>query len=405
MIFSYQLLLFLLLPVFIGISLKHYLQNKDALYLWQRLGLKLPKINQPVCFHCASVGEVIAAIPLIKLHHKKYPRQNILVTSNTITAARICQQRLSFVTHCYLPFDYRICINRFLKKTRPNKIVIVETEIWPNLFQLTHQYKIPLFIINGRLSHKTLNTNSWFRRIYKRSLFYVNKIYCRSENDADGFKFLQADPDKIETIGNLKFSLANQTPVSQDNLIGRPYVLAASTREDEEQEILNIWQQTQHNNLLLVIAPRHPQRKDEILNAIKPSGVDIKTRSSQQQITEKTDIYLADTIGELGALFEHAEFIIMGGSFVNKGGHNILEPANYSKAIIYGPYMENFAAENILFLDNNAAIQAKDSASAVSHINQLVSDLPYRQKLGHNAHQLMLKNRNIAEVYLQKITQ
>ncbi|MDH5518723.1 MAG: 3-deoxy-D-manno-octulosonic acid transferase [Gammaproteobacteria bacterium] len=404
MILSYQLLLFILLPVFAGITIRHYLNNKDALYLWQRCALKLPGISKPVWFHCASVGEINAAIPLITLQQKKYPQQKILVTTNTVTAARICQQRLSFVSHCYLPLDYRLSIRHFLKKIQPQKLIVLETEIWPNLFQLCHQQKIAVAIVNGRLSEKTLNTNSWIRKIYKTSLSYISKIYCRSEADAEGFEFLQAAAEKIECIGNLKFSLVTQSTESEANLIGRQYVLAASTREDEELEIVTIWQQSEHRDLLLVIAPRHPQRKDDIINTLKPLAAEITVRSQHQQISEHTDIYLADTIGEMGALFQHAEFVIMGGSFVKKGGHNILEPAAYSKAIIYGPHMENFAAENILFLENEAAIQANDRDSAVRSISQLISDQPLRQRLGKNAKQLMIKNRNIAELYLQKIS-
>ncbi|MDH5393687.1 MAG: hypothetical protein OEY11_10915 [Gammaproteobacteria bacterium] len=403
MILSYQLLLFLLLPVFMGISLKQYFNNKERLYLWQRFGLKLPETDKPVCFHCASVGEINAAMPLIRLYHEKHPQQALLVTTNTVTAARICRQRMDFVSHCFLPLDYRLCNRLFLKKIRPQKLIILETEIWPNLFQQCHQHNVPVSIINARLSKKTLNTNSWIRNIYKKTLPYVGNIYCRSAADASAYKTIGADSKQLQVIGNIKFSLTVAHTADNKNLINRAYVLAASTREGEEKRILEIWNQTQHKDLLLVIAPRHPQRKQEIINDITAHCKALAVRSLKQGITGQTDVYLADTIGELTALLQHAEFVIMGGSFVTKGGHNILEPAVFSKAIIYGPSMENFADENALFLENNAAIQVTDNAQAVDQINRLIADITIRQQLGSNAKALIVRNSDMAERYLQKI--
>ena len=402
MIISYQLLLYLLLPVFIGFSIKHVLSNKNSLFLWQRFGLKTTTLINPTWFHCASVGEVMTAIPLIKLYHQKFPDKDILLTTNTITGANLCRKQLSFVTHNFLPLDYRFITRLFLKKIKPEKLIILETEIWPNLFQLCKKQGIGISIINGRLSERSLDINSWSKRIYKQSLSYVDKILCRSFADAEGYQFLGANKNKIEVTGNLKFA----TPLDikdTENLINREYVLIASTHAGEEKALAELWQQSEHDELLLVIAPRHPERKDEIINDIKSSAGEIKVRSKDQAISTATDIYLADTLGELPALFQHAKFVIMGGSFVKKGGHNILEPAAFSKAILYGPSMENFAAEDILFKEHKAAIQADNNQQAVEKINRLISDSDYRTSLGSNARNLMLKYNDIAESYLNKI--
>lgn len=402
MIISYQLLLLLLVPVFAWLSISHAFKNKDRFYLWQRLGMKLPHYQNPTWFHCASVGEIITIIPLITLYNKEFPNKKILVTTNSVTGANICRNRLPFVTHCFLPLDYRFITRRFLSKIKPSQLIIMETELWPNLFQLCHSKSIPLNIINGRLSKRSLDINAWSRSVYKKTLNFVNKIYCRSESDMKAYKILGATDSQIEIIGNLKFAVTLNTN-NEPSLIDRPYVLVASTHTGEEKKIAELWNKTDHGNLLLVIAPRHPERKTEILNDITPLSKEIKVRSLQQAITKTTDIYLADTLGELSALFQHAEFVIMGGSFVNKGGHNILEPAALSKAILYGPFMANFAAEDLLFREHNAATQANNDNEAISHLNRLISDTAYRQELGRNAKALIDKNNDIAAVYLEKI--
>lgn len=403
MTISYQLLLITLIPIFSWFSIKHVLSHKNSKYLWQRLGMKLPSINTPIWFHCASVGEVVTAIPLINLYHEKYPDRKILVTTNTITGANVCKKRLEFCTHCFLPLDYRLITKGFLNTIKPQRLIVLETEIWPNLFQICHLKNIPIDIINGRLSERSLNINSWTKRLYKKTLQYVNAIYCRSENDSLAYITLGATNDKTKTIGNLKFSISLDSELPE-NLIKKPYALLASTHTGEEKKVVEAWIKTNQKGLLLVIAPRHPERKDEILRDIEFLSKEIKIRSLQESITNKTDIYLADTLGEMSALLQHAEFVVMGGSFVKKGGHNILEPAAFSKAILYGPSMDNFIAEDQLFQKHNAAIQAHSDKQTIEYLNLLISDKMKRKILGNNARQLIEDNNNIAEVYFDLLT-
>jgi len=401
----YQLILILLTPVFIWLTLRHYFQHKDPRYLWQRFfALKLPSSNHDTWFHCASVGEVMTLIPLIHAYHKKYPDHHFLVTTATITGARTCENKLPFVTHCYLPLDYRSNIKRFIDAMNPDSLIIMETEIWPNLYEISANSFIPVTIINGRLSSRTTESTSWFKRIFFHALQHVDHIYCRSEEDKNAFEQLGARTSQTEVIGNIKFS-ARFSSSTTDNIINRPYVVAASTRDHEEKKIVELWNKSEHDDLLLVIAPRHPERKDQILDELKPFNETIKVRSLNQPITEDTSIYLADTLGEMHSLFSHAEFVIMGGSFVNKGGHNILEPANFSRAIVFGPSMHNFEAESRLFLQQKAALQADNDETAINCINQLVIDKKRRESLGNNAHALIIENKDIAERYLDKLTQ
>jgi len=405
MMIRYQIFLYIISPVFIWLTIKHYLNHRDNQFLWHRLfALGLNNSNNAIWFHCASVGEVMTAIPLINLYKEKHPQQEILVTTTTITSANICKNKLPFTTHCYLPLDYKNNIKRFLHKTKPERLIILETEIWPNLFSIAKKKGISITIINGRLSRKTLNARPWFKKLYYQSIQHVNNIFCRSDDDTQAYISLGAQKDKVETIGNLKFSAQLPKVKEAEKLINSPYVIAASTHKNEEKKIVELWNATNHEDLLLVIVPRHPERSEEIVNDISDLCSEIKIRSKHEDITENTDIYLADTIGELPALFQYAEFVIMGGSFVNIGGHNILEPANFGKAIIYGESMKNFEAENAMFLENKAAIQIINNAEAISAMNTLILDPAYRERLGNNAKALINKNRNIAELYLNRLT-
>jgi len=401
----YRVILILLTPVFIWLTLRHYFQHKDLRYLWQRFfALKLPSSNHNTWFHCASVGEVMTLIPLINAYHKKYPEHQFMVTTATITGARTCENKLPFVTHCYLPLDYRSNIKRFIDAMNPDSLIIMETEIWPNLYEISTSSFVPITIINGRLSSRTTESTPWFKRIFFRALQHVDHIYCRSEEDKNAFEQLGANDSQTEVIGNIKFS-ARFSSSATDNIINRPYVIAASTRDHEEKKIVELWNKSKHGDLLLVIAPRHPERKEQILDELKQFNENIQVRSLNQAITDDTTIYLADTLGEMHSLFSHAEFVIMGGSFVNKGGHNILEPANFFKAILFGPSMHNFEAESRLFIQKNAALQAHNDEAAVNYINQLTTDKDRRKDLGNNAHELIIENRDIAERYLDKLTQ
>jgi len=406
MMISYQIFLFIVSPLLAGLTIRHYLNHKDIRFLWQRFfALQLPNSNNAIWFHCASVGEVMTAIPLINLYKEKHPDQEFLISTTTITSARVCENKLPFVTHCYLPLDYRNNIKRFLNKTKPERLIVLETEIWPNLFSITKNNGISITIINGRLSKKTLNAKLWFKKLFYTSIQHVDSIFCRSEFDSKAYMSLGGHDNQVETVGNLKFSAQFPKTASTSNLIQRPYVVAASTHKYEEKKIVELWNASDHGNLLLIIVPRHPERAAEIIDDISAICTEVKLRSKQENVTNTTDVYLADTMGELPVLFQYAEFVIMGGSFVNTGGHNILEPANFGKAIIYGESMKNFEAENKLFLENEAAIQVNNDAEAITAINTLVSDQAVRDRLGNNAKELITKNSNIAEQYLKKLTQ
>jgi len=398
---TYRLLIILLSPLLLGHILWKTISNKHSRYLWQRLGLRpgsLPKNS--LWFHCASVGEVNTVIPLLKNLHKKNSKLSFIISTNTITGASVVQQEnLNYLSHCYLPFDWSININRFLSTVKPTALFVLETEIWPNLFAACHNKNIPLHIINARLSNKTTATKSWIKKLLKNSLSHVTSIQARSESDAQRYISLGADEKIINVAGNLKFTttLNTNTSITSSTFYSdREYVLLASTHEDEEANIYKLWEELNRDELL-IIAPRHPERSISIIKKLNSSNIAI--RSKNQTITEQTELFLLDTVGELKNYFKNAKLVIMGGSFVPVGGHNILEPASENKAIITGPYMQNFKQELDLMLTKNAITQVSSIEDLKIKLTELLDNKEQRQALEKSTAQIFLGVENILENY------
>ncbi|MBE9567921.1 MAG: 3-deoxy-D-manno-octulosonic acid transferase [Proteobacteria bacterium] len=355
-------------------------------------------------FHCASVGEVITLLPLLKDLHQNAPQLKFIVTTNTDTGSRIVKrQDLDYLFHSYLPFDWVSSISRFIGTTQPTALYVMETEIWPNLFTVCHNDEIPVRIINARLSSKTTSANSWIKALLKTALSRVTAVYARTEKDAEAYAQLGAAEDIVTNTGNLKLTTVlsygqeneNQGETEIDTA-GREYVLVASTHENEELQIYRIWQQLDRDELL-IIAPRHPERSASIIKQL--SCRHIAVRSKQQAITAETKVFLLDSIGELNSYFPHAKLVIMGGSFVAVGGHNILEPASANRAIITGPYMENFTEELALMLDSNAIIQLSSYEEIGDCLNRLLNNDADRLSLQENTCDLTKSAEGILENY------
>jgi len=403
---TYRLLLILLSPFLLGHILWKTISNKHSRYFWQRLGFQcntLPKNN--LWFHCASVGEVNTVMPLIKNLHKNNPKSTILITTNTITGGKIVeQQELNYLSHCYLPFDWSSSIKRFLNTTKPTALYVLETEIWPNLFADCSNKKIPIHIINARLSNKTTNSYHWIKKILKVSLSRIQSINTRSTQDAQHYLSLGADEKIINVCGNLKFTTAQDITPSAKNKtfnLDRDYVLLASTHEDEEYQIVKHWKKLKRDELL-IISPRHPERSTSINKKLSDNS-NIAIRSKNQTISEQTEIFLLDTVGELKNYFCNAKLVIMGGSFTPVGGHNILEPSASHKAIITGPYMENFKQEMNLMLTNNAIVQVKSFDELEVKISKLLDDDKQRQQLEKNTNQILNNAEEILNNYTNLI--
>ena len=351
-----------------------------------------------IWIHAASVGEVNAVIPLLKKLQNEYPDIPLTITTNTITSASVVEKQLpKTIQHYYFPLDYHYAVKRIIKKIKPKAIFIVETEFWPNLYLELKKNNISLNIINGRISEKTLHTKKWLKNIYRQVLPLVSNVFSRSELDQSRFIELGCPEHKIKVLGNIKFSALTSEEIVPTTL-ERPYVLAASTRDDEEQLIVDAWLKSNHADHLLVIVPRHPHRLPDIVKKLSSFNLNIAIRSKNERISADTHIYIADTIGELKQFISGSKFVLMGGSFVTKGGHNILEVAQLGKAVLFGPDMSNFMDEASIFIQYKAGIQCNLS-ELTSTFNKLLSDNKLTTEIEKNAQSLILKNDNIKKYF------
>lgn len=402
---GYRLLLALLAPLLFAYTAWQALRERSPRYLRERCGrFRTVAPSRPLWLHAASVGELNAALPLIAALLDRDPALALLVTTATPSSARLAARKLPpQVPHTFLPLDFRGAIERFLTHFAPRCALVMETELWPNLFAACARHAIPLQIVNGRLSQRTLHAPAWVRHLYRDTLSRVAAILARSETDRDGFIALGAAPEKIQVIGNIKFSALTDA-TAQPIALPRPYVLAASTRDDEEALLFQAWQAAEHGGRLLVIVPRHPQRLAAILKALTLPRDRIAVRSAGEGVGDQTAVYVADTFGELTAFIAGAELVFMGGSLVPKGGQNVLEPAAQGKAILFGPHMDNFADEAQLLLAHDAALQVADTAALADALTTLLSAPERRTQLGANAQALVAQRRDMAQRYAAAVT-
>ncbi len=377
---------------------------RDSQYLLQRLGLSFKAHGkQPVWVHAASVGEVNAVLPLIKLMLEKNPALAIYLTTSTPSGQITARAKMPAAVNCnYLPLDWWRTVTHFLHRIKPAAALIMETEIWPNLYEACFQAGVPLTIINGRLSSRTLNTPPWIRTLYCKAMENTYAVLARSEKDAAGFASLSVPEEKIKVTGNIKFSAAGGEPVPPI-IFERPYVLAASTRETEEIYIARQWLKQNKDNRFLVIVPRHPARLNEILRDFSSLTSHIAIRSKNEALNPETEIYIADTFGELPAFIAGAEFVIMGGAFSEKGGQNILEVAQQGKAVIFGPHMDNFRDEAKLFLQQQAGVCAESQDELGRLIQEWLDDKEKPRQIGEKALTLNRENSAMAQTYLREL--
>ena len=409
----YRLLLILMGPALLFLFIWQGWRNGTGQlrrYPKERLGFvpKRPDDQQnqphPVWFHAASVGEINGIIPLLKAFNIAHPEQPILLTTTTISGFESAQRQIPEIEHHFLPFDFDHAVQRFLRHVQPQHLFLMETEIWPNLFRACNRQGISINIINGRLSYKTLSSPGWVRRLYRDALNKVNAIAARSDADRESFITLGADPEKCQNLGNIKYA-ASITTEKPTPIVGinRPTVIAASTRDGEELIIATAWRKAITDNHLLVIVPRHPERLIDILKDLASYNVAIRSRDELP--TNQTEIYLADTFGELKSFMAHSELVIMGGSFVARGGQNLIEPAAMGRAIIVGPHMENFAEETGELLKQQALIQLSDGEALSQQLSNLLGDSEQRNRLGERASQFVVSHADMIERYLAFIEQ
>lgn len=305
-----------------------------------------------VWLHAVSLGEVVAATPLIEQCLEQGSR--VLVTSMTPTGStQIIKQFGDRVLHQYIPYDYPWCLKRFFKAYQPRIGIIMETELWPNLITAATAAGVSLFLTNARISTRAFRQYQWIKRFLKPFLNQFKFVFAQSSLDASRFIALGAQPDHVKMYGNMKFDLLINPP-KNDLLLNlketwggaRPVVMAASTHEGEENDILKSFHrlQTLMPGVLLLIAPRHPQRFESVVKLSTAHGYITAQRTCLDQLNEATEVFIIDSLGELLTFYALSDYAFVGGSFVPVGGHNVLEPIALGLPVFCGPFMQNSQA-------------------------------------------------------------
>ena len=393
----YTLAFLLILPYFLVAGL---FRNKYFESASQRFGFIPQKSKELSCWvHSVSVGEFLASKPLLRKIQEVYPDLPLFISTTTITGQKLASEFLPGHSF-YFPFDWSWCLRRVFKAIRPKVILVLETEIWPNFLWTAKGLGVPIVLINGRISDKS------FRR-YKvvRSLLpEFSESWMQSEEDSNRMKDLVKNPSFVKVMGNLKFDYSPHTiSPGLRNLLGNwkessLLLIAGSTMTGEEEIVINAFKQLSlKSNLRLLIAPRHPDRFDEVIRMVSAKGFKVARRSNDK--TDQEPVMVLDTIGELAAAYELADVVFIGGT-LNYGGHNPIEPAYYAKPIVSGPRFENFRAIFEEFIRNEALLITADLADAFS---KLIQDQELRIKMGKAAQDLIRKNQGAADFVLQNI--
>ncbi|KKO44809.1 3-deoxy-D-manno-octulosonic acid transferase [Arsukibacterium ikkense] len=412
--FAYQLLLYLgLLPLLGYLGWRSLRDRRYSQQLAERFGW-LPAHLQAggIVVHAVSVGEVIAAIPLIKQLQQRYPHKPITVSCTTPTGRATIASRLgSEVQYCYMPFDYPGAISRFINQLQPQLIVIIETELWPNLLQQCHSAMIPSVLVNARLSARSARGYRRFAWLTLPALQHVSLLLAQDSASARRFRAL--GHPKVQVCGNIKFEMrlpenlatnsASLAPALRDRLVW----VAGSTHEGEDELLLQCYRQlqAQFSNLLLVLVPRHPERFNKVAALADKAGLQLWRRSTGGVPAAATEVALIDSMGELLAWYQQASLVFIGGSLIPRGGHNPLEAICFGKAVQTGPHYFNFAEAYNKLAQRQAVTIVQDTAQLQQSTALLLADSQLRQQQGERARQFYVEQQgavacSIAAIHL-----
>ncbi len=369
----------------------------------------------PIWIHTVSVGEFLAAVPLIKKMMRQYPGHKILVTTTTPTGSeRVKAVFADHIKHYYLPYDLPCAVDRFLHKTKPSLALIMETEIWPNLFAAVNRKGIPLFIANARLSEKSMRGYQRVAGLVNEALANVKHICARDVNDSERFMQLIDDAGKVSATGNIKFDInidAAQIEVGREfknKFLGkdRKVLVAASTHSGEDEKVLDAFNQLlkKYPDLLLLLVPRHPERFVEVAELCEGEGFSVVTRSSGLSATE-APIFIGDSMGEMLLYFVAADVAFIGGSLVPVGGHNMLEAIAVGVPVISGRYVHNFqdVADNMV--KREAGFLVNNERELAAKVVELLSSEQLVQQTSENGKRFLEDNRGAIDAIINKVSQ
>ncbi|WP_085300499.1 lipid IV(A) 3-deoxy-D-manno-octulosonic acid transferase [Cognaticolwellia mytili] len=412
-LFLYRLLFLLLTPILLTVLLIRSINHSEYRQrLTERLGLLSKKLKTGgIVVHAASVGEVIALKPFITQLITQYPNTAITVTTFTPTgSAQVIKLFGKQVQHNYLPLDNIISTQLFLQRLKPQAIVFMETELWPNLIAQCQAKNIKLMLVNGRLSDKSMRSYQKLNWLITPAIQRFDSILTQSQVNQGNYLAMGANTERCQLSGNLKFDIslnadvaAKQTELANLITEKRNIWLIASTHPGDEALALKAFElvKQQDNSALLIIVPRHPERFEQVAKLAEEADNQVLKRSKKQAVTLSTNVWIIDTLGELLAVCALADVVTMGGSFNEIGGHNPLEPALFHKPVIVGPNMSNFKEILLQLISAQAIVQISENdampQTVATEVLRLLSDSTAAQLLGENAYQVVQENQGATQ--------
>lgn len=356
-----------------------------------------------IMLHSVSVGETLAAIPLVRASRHRYPSLPITVTTMTPTGSERVQSAFGKgVHHVYLPYDLAGSVNRFLDEVNPKLVIIMETELWPNLISALHRRKIPLVIANARLSARSARGYQKLGKFIRTILQRITLIAAQNQEDGERFLSLGLKRNQLAVTGSLKFDIS-VTPELAAKAIAlrsqwasrRQVWIATSTHEGEETLLLEAHKELlkNHPTLLLILVPRHPERFPVACELTRKAGLTFTQRSTGEVPSSGTQVVIGDTMGELMLLYGIADLAFVGGSLVERGGHNPLEAAAHAIPVLMGPHTINFKDICAKLAQDDGLITVTDTASLVKEISTLLTDEDYRLYYGRHAVEVLHQNQ------------
>lgn len=412
----YTLLLYLAVPV---IAVRLWLRSRKAPAYAKRIGerfaLTLPEFKPDgIWLHAVSVGESIAAAPVVKALQQQYPDLPITVTCMTPTGSERIQSMFGdSVQHCYLPYDLPLASRRFLQRLQPRLAIVMETELWPNHINQCTRLNIPVVLANGRLSERSARGYGRFPKLVAPMLKQISALAVQSAIEAQRFIELGARAETVKVTGSIKYDqqVAEGLPEQAQTLreqwqaSQRPIWIAASTHEGEDALILAAHQQLLRlfPKALLILVPRHPERFESVYALCIEQGMRVQRRSTGALVTAEQQVLLGDTMGELMFLYALADVALVGGSLIKHGGHNMLEPVALAKPTLTGPHYFNFLEIAEQLLEAGGLQTVADSSQLAQAVSRLWTSHSHTEKMCRAAQQVLQRNQGALQRLLDII--
>jgi 3-deoxy-D-manno-octulosonic-acid transferase len=415
------LLTFLLVLASPYFFLRSLIQKEFREALPERMGFfKIPSLGSPIWVHAASVGEVFCSMPVLKRVKKEFPKGKIILSTMTSTGNKTAKTNLPEADQVlFVPVDHPLFVKRTIKKIQPSLLLVAETELWPNLLRSCGKKGIPIVLFNGRISQRSFQRYVFFKFFFKKCLKSISLFLMQTEEDRTRIIEIGADPPKTRVVGNLKFDQtfpdfsreATEELAKALGLRGEEKVfIAGSTHAGEEEVLISLYKELKKTNspLVLILAPRHLERLDEVEKILRKESVSWVRKSSLPLRAGGLDqttpeVILVDTIGELMTIYSLGTLVFVGGSLVPIGGHNPLEPLFHRKCVLFGPYMLNFFEISQRLIEAGGAIRVSGKQELSSQLRRLLLDESAREEVGERGYQFLKKQQGATERMFEEI--